>query len=155
MNALNRFDKERIVELIIKNEIKDISGMDLSGCAIRCIDMSGMKCRGTNFKGAILSGSKLAGADLKGAVFTNADLSGCDLTGANMLFCDVEYASFNNAILNRTNFAFVPLHNTDLSSAEQTNIKRYNLAFILSMKAIAITFSVFLYLMYDYLTILL
>ena len=95
--------REELQNISIRNEVRSISSVNLSGADLSGVDLSGKNLAMVVFYGANLSNADLSSADLRYADLRNADLSGSDLTNANLEFTDLDGAILDNTILKCTN----------------------------------------------------
>ena len=85
----------KIGELILETESKNLSDAYLSGADLRGADLSDAYLSGANLRGADLGGADLRGADLRGAdlIYSNlrgADLRHADLRGADLIVLQMD-----------------------------------------------------------------
>ena len=90
---------EELQSISIRNEIRSIVSVNLSGANLSGADLSGKNLVMVIFYDANLSNADLSSADLRYADLRNADLSGSDLTNANLEFADLHDAILDNTIL--------------------------------------------------------
>jgi len=94
---------EELQNISIRNEVRSISSVNLSGADLSGVDLSSKNLAMVIFYGANLSNADLSSADLRYADLRNANLSGSDLTNANLEFTDLDGAILDNTILKCTN----------------------------------------------------
>ena len=90
---------EELQSISIRNEIRSVVSVNLSGANLSGADLSGKNLPMLIFYEANLSNADLSSADLRYADLRNANLSGSDLTNANLEFADLDNAIFDNTIL--------------------------------------------------------
>lgn len=88
----------------------NLSGADLEGKYLFCIDMRGANLTQanlsfSNLEGADLEGANMRGCDLRGADMTRARLRKANLEGCCLRNCDIRGANLEGACLRKTNFS--------------------------------------------------
>lgn len=95
----------------------DLSGFDLSGCALRQVDMSYMNLQDTDFSNSQLMGVKLKGVDAREANFSYAKLLQCDLKNGCFF-----HANFDHAQIDKSDLSHAFFVNANAKAARMINI---------------------------------
>ena len=69
----------------LPHELKDLSGIDLSGAILSDTNLTGANLTGANLTGADLTFANLTGANLTGANLSGANLTVAALSGSNLI----------------------------------------------------------------------
>ena len=109
-------------EVILENDLANLSGANLSGANLSGANLSGANLSredlsvadlfranlyGANLYGADLSRANLYGADLSRANLSRANLSGADLSGANLSGANLSEADLKDIDINENTFGII------------------------------------------------
>ncbi|MBL8736752.1 MAG: DUF2169 domain-containing protein [Planctomycetes bacterium] len=118
--------RERLLEAVAAGtelQDEDLSGLDLSGCALAGARLDGVVFAGCNFQRADLHGTSFRGAVLQGADLAHADLSGAILDGADCTGASFAGARLAGSSLARTNLEKQNLVGLDLSGCRGESVR--------------------------------
>lgn len=108
---------------------RDMTGADLSYCALAFVDLSRAKLEGALFRGTNLRHTRFALANLEAASFFDcnmsfADLQGANLKGANFASCNMAHAYLAKARFDRsTCFTSTNLRGARMEGAAYQGVK--------------------------------
>lgn len=109
----------------VRQGIKSLRGIDLSGQILNKAQLSSMDVRKANFSKAQLAQAELIQADCRKTTFAGAMLDGFFGSGAKFLEADFSGASLREAYLEGSNFKDASFRGADLREAnlKQTNLR--------------------------------